>query len=134
MNIYPEGSRTEDGEIAPRLHPILQRLRLPDAHRVIARAGDELLAVGPPRQRIDVILVPAKPRDRLERLGVPQTDVVVVAAAGDALAVRAQSSAARAIPVSDQVVQPRARRGISDPHDPIFRGRHDSAAVGTEGH
>jgi len=42
---------SQDGlSLAPRCHAVLQRLRVPDADGAIARARDELLAVGPPRQ------------------------------------------------------------------------------------
>src|SRR5262249_3918367 len=65
-----------------------QRLRIPDADRVVARTGDKLLTVGPPRQGIDIVFVAAKPGHRLERLGVPNPHIVISAAAGYAPAVR----------------------------------------------
>lgn len=125
----------QDGlPLAPRLDAILQRLRVPDANCMVTRTGKELLAVGPPRQRIDIIKVAAQPRHLLEGLGVPDAHVVVEPAAGDALAVRTVGGAEHAIGVADQIVQERAARCVPDPHGSIIGGRQDSVAVGAESH
>ena len=125
----------QDGlPLTPRLQAVLQRLRVPNTDGVVARTGDELLTVGPPRQRIDKVFVAAQPRYLLEGLGVPDAHIVVSPAASDALAVRTIHGAEHLIAVSDQIVQPRAGRGIPDPHDPVQRGRQDPPAVGAESH
>jgi len=44
----------QDGlPLAPRLDALHERMRIPDTDGVVARAGDELLAIGPQGQRID---------------------------------------------------------------------------------
>ena len=65
---------------------------------------------------------------------IPHADRVVQAARGDARGIWAEGDAVDLAGVPFEALEKGARSRIPDPHDPVFAGGRQAAAVAVEGH
>ena len=72
---------------------LMQRLRVPQSNRTIARSGQELRAVGAEFEMLDVLLVTAENQQLLESLSVPDPDGCIISTGGDSLSVGTEGRA-----------------------------------------